>query len=130
METQSTPSKRPATTSQARSLRRRATIAERALWKLLRDRRMAGLKFRRQVPVGPYVLDFVCLEHRLIVEADGPFHDPAEDAIRDAWLAAQGFRTLRLPNRIILGGQARDLILDSLLPSREKVSAKLTDEGP
>ena len=71
---------------------------ERALWKLLRDRRLGGLKFRRQFPVGRYVLDFVCLRHRLVVEADGPFHDPAHDAQRDAWLGAQGFRVLRFTN--------------------------------
>jgi very-short-patch-repair endonuclease len=50
--------RRPATTNQARALRRRATLTERTLWTLLRNRRLAGLKFRRQVPVGPYVLDF------------------------------------------------------------------------
>ncbi|MBS0362771.1 MAG: DUF559 domain-containing protein [Proteobacteria bacterium] len=121
----------PATKARARALRQSAPLAERILWKLLRDRRLIGLKFRRQVPVGPYVLDFVCFAHRLIIEADGPFHDATRDAIRDDWLAAQGFRTLRMPNRMILGdsSQAIDAILNVLLPSREKVAAKLTDEG-
>ena len=121
----------PATTRQARVLRRSATLTERTLWTLLRDRRLAGLKFRRQIPVGPYVLDFVCLAHRLVIEADGPFHDDAHDALRDRWLAAQGFRTLRFANSDILAD--RDTVLekirDSLLPSREKVAAKPTDEG-
>ena len=63
------------------------------------------MKFRRQVPLGPYVLDFVCLRYRLVTEADGPFHEPAQDALRDAWLAAKGFRVLRFPNTDI---QLRD----------------------
>jgi very-short-patch-repair endonuclease len=68
------------------------------LWTLLRDRRLEGLKFRRQVPIGRYVVDFVCMRHRLVVEADGPFHDPVADAARDAWLESQGFRVLRFSN--------------------------------
>ena len=56
---------------------------------------MADLKIRRQVPIGRYIADFVCLRHRLIIEFDGPFHDEEEDAIRDAWLATQYFRVLR-----------------------------------
>ncbi len=71
---------RQATTNQARALRRTAPATERFLWRLLRNRRLAGLKFRRQLPIGPYVVDFLCLSHRLTVEADGPFHDPAYDA--------------------------------------------------
>ena len=89
---------RPTTVPQARALRRTAPETERLLWKLLRDRRLEGLKFRRQVPLGPYVLDFVCMRHRLVIEADGPFHDPERDALRDAWLAAKGFRVLRFRN--------------------------------
>jgi len=81
---------------------------ERLLWKLLRDRRLAGLKFRRQVPIGTYVVDFVCLGRRLVVEADGPFHDSAADTIRDAWLASQGFRVLRFHNAELA---ARDIVL-------------------
>jgi very-short-patch-repair endonuclease len=82
-------------------MRRNPSVTERRLWRLLRDRRLAGLKFRRQVPIGPYVADFVCLSARLIVEADGPLHDEAHDAKRDAWLGGQGFRVLRFPNAMI-----------------------------
>ncbi|MDO8297169.1 MAG: DUF559 domain-containing protein [Caulobacter sp.] len=83
----------------ARRMRREPTMNERRLWKLLRDRRLEGLKFRRQVPIGKYIVDFLCLRHRLIVEADGPTHvDSLHDAERDAWLAGQGFRVLRFPN--------------------------------
>jgi len=94
---------RKASVGQARALRRTTRPTEQFLWKLLRDRRLEGLKFRRQLPVGRYVLDFVCLRHRLVVEADGPFHDPEYDAERDAWLARQGFRVLRFPNHEING---------------------------
>lgn len=90
--------KRHATLSQARALRRRAPSTEHLLWTLLRGRRLEGLKFRRQVPIGPYIVDFLCLRHRLVVEADGPFHEPEDDAVRDAWLETQGFRVLRFPN--------------------------------
>jgi len=94
---------REATVRQARALRRRSSMTERLLWDLLRDRRLEGLKFRRQVPMGPYILDFVCFSHRLAVEADGPFHDAEYDAHRDRWLAARGFRVLRFSNGDIRG---------------------------
>jgi very-short-patch-repair endonuclease len=76
-------------------------MAEAKLWELLRGRRLEGLKFRRQVPIGRYVADFVCYRHRLIIEADGPFHE--DDTERDAWLRSQGFRILRFPNAMIAG---------------------------
>jgi very-short-patch-repair endonuclease len=79
------------------------TDAERRLWSVLRGRRCDDYKFRRQVPVGRYVADFICYEHRLIVEVDGSQHDEsARDKTRDAWLASQGFRLLRLWNRDVL----------------------------
>jgi very-short-patch-repair endonuclease len=81
---------------------RRAPVSnEAALWAMLRNRRVAGLKFRRQVPIGRYIVDFVCLRHRLIIEADGPFHDLEYDQRRDAWLAGQSFRILRFPNALV-----------------------------
>jgi very-short-patch-repair endonuclease len=98
---------RNASIDQARRLRRSAPSTERSLWKLLRDRRLEGLKFRRQVPIGPYVVDFICPRHRLIIEADGPFHDVERDAARDDWLAAQGFRVLRFTNHEIIVGEHR-----------------------
>ena len=76
----------------ARAMRCEPTEAERRLWYALRDRRMQALKFRRQVPIGAYVVDFVCFEHRLIVECDGFQHaDNLRDGRRDDWLRAQGF---------------------------------------
>lgn len=82
----------------AKSLRRRAPLNERRIWALLRDRRLDGLKFRRQEPLGPYVVDFICFKGRLVIEADGPLHEAERDRERDAWLAGQGFRVMRFPN--------------------------------
>jgi len=87
-----------ASVKRARALRRNASGTERRVWAQLRGSRLDGLKFRRQAPLGPYVLDFVCLRHRLIIEVDGPFHDPDHDAARDAFLKAKGFRVLRFSN--------------------------------
>jgi very-short-patch-repair endonuclease len=98
----------------ARRLRQAPPATERLLWALLRHRRLDGLKFRRQVPLGRYVADFLCLRHRLIVEADGPHHDDSpHDLERDAWLRAQGFRVLRLTNKRIQ--DAPDAILAEIL---------------
>ena len=88
--------------ARARRMRKEMTPAERALWYALRNRRFMGLKVRRQVPVGPYIADFYCADRRLIIEADGSGHGFPRDAARDAWLAAQGFRILRLWNRDVL----------------------------
>ena len=84
-------------------MRRNPSATERRLWRLLRDRKLEGLKFRRQVPIGLYFADFVCLGCRIIVEADGPLHDEEHDAERDAWLDRQKFLVLRFPNRVIEG---------------------------
>ncbi|MBN8918072.1 MAG: endonuclease domain-containing protein, partial [Rhizobiales bacterium] len=92
-----------AKSSRARALRESMTDAEQKLWRLLRDRRLEGSKFRRQVPVGPYIADFLSFQHRLVVEADGGQHaESARDAVRDAYFAANGFRVLRFWNNDIL----------------------------
>ena len=84
----------------AKDMRRSRSVQEKRLWSILRDRRLGDMKFRRQVVIGRYVADFVCMRHRLIVEADGPHHEERieYDAARDAWLRSQNFRVLRLPN--------------------------------
>ncbi len=69
--------------SNARRLRRAMTSAEEILWRELRGRRFSGVKFRRQVPIGPYVADFACVSHKLIVECDGRSHDNAEQRAHD-----------------------------------------------
>ena len=91
--------------SLARSLRRNATDAELLLWRHLRARRLAGWKFRRQVVISPYIADFICLEARLIVEADGGQHmeNAAPDAKRTVFLESRGYRVIRFWNHEILG---------------------------
>src|SRR5688572_23598202 len=88
------------TTSRARQLRARQTEAERLLWYLLRDRRLNGAKFRRQVPIGNYIVDFVCQEAKLVVELDGGQHTEqvAYDTARTEWLVSVGYRVLRIWN--------------------------------
>jgi very-short-patch-repair endonuclease len=95
-------------------MRREPVMNERALWALLRNRRLDGLKFRRQMPIRPYIVDFICLRHRLIVEADGPTHENStHDLERDAWLRAQGFRVLRFPNTEI--ERCPERVLDTIV---------------
>jgi len=89
--------------AQARAMRKAPSATEALLWRLLRDRQLDGLKFRRQVPIGRFIADFLCVQHQLIVEADGPLHDPGRDAERDAWLVSQGYRVLRFRNEQIFG---------------------------
>ena len=88
----------------ARRLRSNPTDAEKRLWSRLRRKQLAGHRFRRQVPLGTYVVDFACLEARLIVEVDGGQHGEQgkRDAARTAWLEAQGFRVLRFGNNDVL----------------------------
>jgi very-short-patch-repair endonuclease len=90
-------------TKAARKLRSRMTDAERKFWFALKDRRFEAFKFRRQVPVGPYIADFLCFESRLIIEVDGGQHaDSARDVERDKWLARNEFRVLRFWNNDVL----------------------------
>jgi very-short-patch-repair endonuclease len=90
--------------ARARQLRRNPTDAERLLWRKLRFWQVDGLKFRRQQPLGPYIVDFVCLEKRLVIEVDGGQHaeNANYDTERDAWLRAQDFVVLRFWNNDVL----------------------------
>ncbi len=81
-----------------RKLRANQTAAEQRLWYFLRAHRFLGLKFKRQVPIGPYIADFLCIEYNLIVEADGGQHGSLNDFDRDAWLRDQGYSVLRFWN--------------------------------
>ena len=87
----------------ARSLRQQQTSGEKALWKELRAKRFHGHKFRRQVPIGPFIVDFLCAEMKLIIEIDGDSHwEPGVqeyDRGRETYLRAQGFEILRFGNR-------------------------------
>jgi len=88
----------------ARRLRQNATDAERALWRYLRNRSAGGAKFRRQQSIGPYIVDFVCFEARLIIEVDGGQHavQADQDAIRTAYLKRHNFRVIRFWNNDVL----------------------------
>ena len=91
----------------AKSLRQSMTRAERLLWRYLKAHHLDGLGFRRQVPMGAYIADFVCHAARLVVELDGETHDFAArqkyDLKRDAWFAARGYLVLHVPNEEVLG---------------------------
>ena len=83
----------------ARVLRHESTEVERRLWRLLRDRRFGGVKFRRQAPIGPYIADFACPSRRVVIELDGSQHaESARDRRRDAYLAQEGWTVLRFWN--------------------------------
>jgi very-short-patch-repair endonuclease len=90
----------------AREQRANAVQAETIVWRAIRDRRREGAKFRRQVALGNFIVDFAGFDRRVIVEVDGPTHESAEqqakDRERDEWLLGQGFRVLRLPNEWVI----------------------------
>jgi very-short-patch-repair endonuclease len=98
----------------AKRMRREPTEAEARMWKLLRDHRLADFKFRRQVPVENFILDFVCFERRLVIEIDGSQHaSSASDAARDTALMAEGFRVARYWNNDVL--QRPTAVLEDIL---------------
>ena len=83
----------------ARDLRKAITPAERRLWSALRSRKLNGCKFRRQHPLGWFIVDLVCIERRLVIEVDGGQHaENPDDERRTAWLEAQGWRVIRFWN--------------------------------
>ncbi len=89
--------------AQAKRLRTCMTDAEMRLWYRLRAHRFFGLKFKRQAPIGAYVVDFICFDHKLIVEVDGGQHaDDAVDRSRDKWLRQEGYRVIRFWNDDVL----------------------------
>ena len=98
------PSARRQNVPAARTLRSRETPAEHLLWEALRGRQLAGLKFRRQHPIGPFVADFCCPERRVIVELDGKIHETQQDrdAEREDLLRATAYHILRFTNREVL----------------------------
>ncbi|WP_139856874.1 endonuclease domain-containing protein [Bradyrhizobium ivorense] len=98
----------------AKRMRREPTDAEAKMWRLLRDRRLSHLKFRRQVPFQDYILDFVCFEKHLVIEIDGGQHASSQrDAARTAALVAEGFRVLRYWNNDVL--QTPGAVLEDIL---------------
>jgi len=106
-------------TNTSRRLRRDATIAEQRLWYRLRSRSLCGMKFVRQESIGPYIVDFVCRERRLIIEADGGQHaENKHDTIRDQWLRNRGYRVLRFWNNDVI--QNIDGVLETIASALHK----------
>lgn len=98
----------------AKRLRRNMTDAEHFLWRRLRAYRLCGQKFRRQHPIGPYIVDFVHLGAKLVVEADGGQHlESALDSERDAWLTDRGYRAMHFWNDQIL--REPEAVLEQIL---------------
>jgi very-short-patch-repair endonuclease len=121
----------------ARQMRSDATDAERALWRHLRAHHLAGRKFRRQQPIGPFIVDFVCHASSLIVEVDGGQHlESDRDAQRDAWLRQQGFTVLRFWNDDVLA--RTDAVVEEVLrhlplsprPSPARGEGSVTERRP
>jgi len=102
-------------TRRARALRRTSTDAERLLWDRVRNRGLGGYKFRRQVPIGPYIADFACVSEGLVVELDGSQHheQAAEDRQRTQWMESAGYRVLRVWNNDVF--QRMDEVLEAII---------------
>ena len=100
--------------NRAKELRSGQTMIEQRLWYHLRAHRFMGLKFKRQKPIGHYIVDFVCLEHRLIIEIDGGQHAEQTDydQVRDDWLRREGYTVLRFWNNEVL--QQMEGVLDQI----------------
>jgi very-short-patch-repair endonuclease len=116
----------------ARQLRTNMTDAERRLWWQLRRKQIDGHRFRRQVPIGPYIVDFACLAQRLLIEVDGGQHsDNAErDAVRTEWLEAQGFRVIRFWNNDVFENMGGVLeVIDAALAGRRAPTPALPRKG-
>jgi very-short-patch-repair endonuclease len=94
----------PELTEKARDLRARQTKAESLLWNVLRGRRLCRLKFRRQYPIPPFIVDFACIEKKLVIEIDGGYHDYvyANDLSRQARIEAEGWTVIRFSNEDVL----------------------------
>jgi len=104
----------------ARGMRSVPTDAEAVLWRQLRAHRFAGHKFKRQQPIGKYILDFVCFEAKVVIEVDGGQHmESASDRLRDDWVKSQGFLVLRFWNNEVFQNLEGVLtrVLEALTPS-------------
>ena len=101
----------------ARALRKNLTDAEKLLWRHLRDRQLDGCKFRRQHPIGKFIVDFVCVEKKLVIEVDGGQHATKVEADlqRSEYLRKKGYRTLRFWNNEVL--QKTESVLEAVLLS-------------
>jgi very-short-patch-repair endonuclease len=116
----------------AKGLRRGMTDAERIVWHELRAHRLHGASFRRQTPIGPYIVDFVCHAAKLIIEVDGGQHfEPGHiacDARRRAFLAARGYRVLRFSNLEVMNNKAG--VLETIAAVLERSKRPLPSPPP
>lgn len=114
-----------------KELRTRSTSAEIHLWSFLKRRQVSGLKFRRQYSVGPYILDFYCVEIRLAIELDGEVHNDEEqrmhDKHKDAFMASAGIVVWRVENRAV--HDSVDTLLTEIECYAEKCRADMNDEN-
>jgi very-short-patch-repair endonuclease len=121
----------PRTRARARALRRDLTDAERIIWNALRAHRLNGAGFRRQTPIGPYIVDFVCHEAKLVIELDGGQHFEAEhlakDARRDAFLEGRGFSVLRFNNHDVMTN--RSGVLETIAAALGRGAAEAPGRG-
>ena len=117
--------------NRSRELRRDQTKAERLTWGILRDRQTHGLKFRRQVPIDDYIVDFYCDEMRIIVELDGDVHERPEqklrDEKRDKRLRDLGYTILRIPNGLAINDPDR---LRDMVRSLRRSPGAASNNGP
>ena len=119
----------PVLLERARSMRHDSVPAEKKLWCCLRNRQLAGLKFRRQQAIGPFIVDFVCAELSLVVELDGDSHaDQLDyDMERTKWLDANGYRVIRYFNHDV--SQQLDAVLESIFKNAEEIQCA-TEKAP
>ena len=118
--------------AQAKKLRSSMTDAERRLWYRLRAHRFDGHKFKRQVPIGPYIVDFACLGRKLVIEVDGGQHvESRSDITRDRYLSSEGFRVLRFWNNDVLRNTegVLEMVLSALTPSPGALCAPPSPQG-
>jgi very-short-patch-repair endonuclease len=114
----------------AKELRQSMTSAERILWERLRDRRLAGIKFRRQHPIGSFIVDFYCAEARLVIEVDGGIHHEQTEAdiFRSQELEAQGYRVIRFTNQRV-GSDLESVLADIQAACQSKAPLPNLGEG-
>ncbi len=119
-------------THRAIRLRNEATDAERLLWRSISARQLGGFKFSRQIPIAPYICDFVCRWEKLVIELDGRFHDEivAKDELRQRYIEEQGYRLLRFSNSELFANLDGVLtVIRGALPDQPTPSPSLKGGG-
>ncbi len=111
-------------TAKARALRNNATDAERILWCAISARKVSGVRFNRQVPIGPFICDFVARSLHLAIEVDGGQHNEDADANRTRYIEAQGFRVIRFWNNDVLSN------VEGIIEEIERVIADMPSPDP